>query len=451
MPISPPTHARLLLVVLLAAVLAQGWLALNPGYFSHDELQWGSAARVAHWRELPWMAWTEVATFQWRPLTFNSWLLLSWWLFDHPVAFHLLWVVLGSGLAVALVALLLRLGLAPRPAAVAGLVFALNPYAAFTHGWVATLADLLWVAAGLGLAHALLGLRRRGAGAAAVLSASFVLTAAGLMAKEAALAIPALLGLVWWLSGRDRVLGWATLGSGIAAVLYLGLRLPTLLAPGNDEAYALVPAAAPANALAYPLYLLQPSSFEVVALWNASVSRLVVAGALGLAALVLVARRSPRLAAALGLGGLLVLLPVLPLANASNQYAYGFSAWVIACLALAWPRQGRPGRALWLLLALLSTWHGINVQREMRRAGERQAVFQPALAAVLAERNGPVRLQSPAQDEWLYRRLTHTAFVWDGQAVQGRVIWAAPGEPADFAISENGHLHPSAGSDDLND
>ena len=110
-----PRHGGFLIATWLVAAIAQFLIATNPGYLSHDELQWAVRADVATLRDLPWVAWFDLQVFQWRPLTFNLWLPLSWALFDHPVAFHLLWVVLGSGLAVALAALLLRLELAPRP------------------------------------------------------------------------------------------------------------------------------------------------------------------------------------------------------------------------------------------------------------------------------------------------------------------------------------------------
>ena len=102
---------------------------------------------------------------QWRPLTFNGWLLLSNALFESPRAMHSLWVLMGSTIAAGLSWLLLRMGLGWRTAVLAGLAFALNPYAAYVHGWVATLADLLWVGASLALA-ALLHHARQGAEAA---------------------------------------------------------------------------------------------------------------------------------------------------------------------------------------------------------------------------------------------------------------------------------------------
>lgn len=439
MPPSPAVTWRPLAVLALLAVLAQLLLVSNPGYFSHDELQWGAAADVARWRDLPPVGWTLVETFQWRPLTFALWLRFSHALFETPVLFHAVWVLMGTGLAVALAALLQRLGAAPRLAAGVGLVFALNPYAAYVHGWVGTLADLLWVGAGLALAHVLLTLRQRQAGYVSFAVVAFSLTAVGLLAKEAALSLPALLGLAWLLSGRERPLFWSTLGSGLAAVVYLALRLPTLLAPGEADTYAVTLDAVPRNLAGYPMFLPLAQVAEIGPMWLQSAKHLAISAVLITSAWLLIARGSPRLAIAIVLGGALAVAPALPLPVPSNQYGYGFAAWLFGCVAMAWPRLGRAGRGLLWLLTVLIVWHGVNVQRHLRHVGERQAVFQPALVEALAGRDELV-LQLPPKDDWIYHRLTQDIPAWRGTPIGDRVRLAKPGEAADALILEDGRL-----------
>jgi hypothetical protein len=48
-------------------------LALNPGWFSHDELQWAAFARPLDGVPIA-AGWLEVERFQYRPLTFELWL-----------------------------------------------------------------------------------------------------------------------------------------------------------------------------------------------------------------------------------------------------------------------------------------------------------------------------------------------------------------------------------------
>lgn len=445
-PLSPAPATPLL--VLVIAWLAQLTLALNPGYFSHDELQWGATADVPGWAALPWFPWTDTSMLQWRPLTFNAWMLLSNALFESPRAMHSLWVLMGSAIAAGLTWLLQRWGLGWRAAVLAGLVFALNPYAAYVHGWVATLADLLWVGASLVLAARLHGAHRRAeatpgetprlawvAGAWAL-----ALTALALLAKESALVMPTLVGLAWLLSGRGRVLGAATLGSGLAAALYLALRAGALLSAGEASAYALAPAAAPANFAAYALFLPMGASFEVNTVWHRSTGHLVLASLLMLGLAGVVLRAAPRLGLALVLGAVLSLGPVLVLPQAATQYGYGFSLWVIACVVLAWPRLGRAACGLVLLLLALLVLHGTRVQREMRAVGERQAVFQPALVAALSVHEGTLRLRRDREFGWAYERLTHEVPAWRGKAVGDRVVWVGGAEVADYRVAEDGSL-----------
>ena len=68
------SHAAWLAPVAVFALvlLAQLSLILNPGYFSHDELQWAAFANDGH----P-VAWTAIREFQYRPLTFNLWMWMS--------------------------------------------------------------------------------------------------------------------------------------------------------------------------------------------------------------------------------------------------------------------------------------------------------------------------------------------------------------------------------------
>ena len=426
-------------IVLLLACLGQAVLALNPGYFSHDELQWGAAAHVPPGAALPWFPWTDATMLQWRPLTFNGWLLLSNALFETPRAMHALWVLMGSAIAAGLSALLMRLGLGWRAAMAAGLLFALNPYAAYVHGWVGTLADLLWVGASLALAAVLERAYRRGAIVPAAAWA-FGLTALGLLAKEAALVMPALVGLAWLLARRPRVLAAATAGSGLAALAYLALRAGALLSPDASSGYSLAPGAAPMNFAAYAMYLPVTATFEVNTLWLRSSGQLVASALLMLALAGGVLRASPRLGLALALGAVVTVGPVLVLPQTATQYGYGFSLWLVACTALAWPKLGRPFRALVLLLSLLCVWHGVRVQQEMRAVGDRQAVFQPALVQALAAHEGPLKLQRDREFGWAYERLTHNVPSWRGQPIGDRVVWVDAAAEADYVVAANGAL-----------
>jgi hypothetical protein len=226
----------------------------------------------------------------------------------------------------------------------------------------------------------------------------------------------------------------------VAALVYLALRLDTLMAPAEATTYAISPGSAPRNWATYWLFPLRPAAFEATGTWFASAKHLVLASGLLLALVAAIAWRAPRRALALVIGGTLALAPALPLAFPANQYGYGFWAWVVACVALAWPALGRAGRGLVLFLALVTTWHGVNVQREMQRVGGKQAVFQPALVEALASHVGELRLLTPERDDWIYRRLSHEVPAWRGAPIGDRVRWVAAGEVADYRVAEDGAL-----------
>jgi hypothetical protein len=391
-----------------AAVLfaCANWLtAGNTGYFSHDELQWGSAAAVASIDALPFVAWSDVGAFQYRPLTFNLWLLLSHHLFAHPVQFHQVFLALAFGVCTLLFAALWRAGASPGVAAGASAAFALNPFAMYVHGWVATLGDLLWTSAALTIAWRVLASPAAAWRGPALIGA--LLTTLALLAKEAALAIPALLAMAWLMSREAR---WraALLGSALPTAVYLALRLPLLLSsPRPGGAYAWSLDNIPARVAEFHVWPLVPTLLEMTSLWFASPLRLLAVASVALALLAAVAQSSRRLAGLMVGGTAIALGPTIVLAANYPQYGYAASALACACVALAWPRMKRPARVVVVTVSLLTTWHGVNVQREMLRVGRIEAKFTPSLKPWLQQPGDTLVLVAAVpSDAWIYQRLT---------------------------------------------
>jgi hypothetical protein len=438
-PIASHSHAAWLAPVAVFALvlLAQFPLILNPGYFSHDELQW--AAFAAAGREVPW---TAIGQFQYRPLTFNLWMWLSRQLFAQPQAFHALLVAWGALNAALVCALSRRFGMATGPAIVGALVFALGPYAAYVHGWIGTLGDLVWLSCAL--VCAAIAVRQPRAWRAGVAAA--VLTTAALLAKEAAVSIPALLALAWWFDGRKRAWAGATLGAGAVTVLYLALRVGVLLhAPRTGDQYTLDIGNLPVRWFEYQVYPAMPSVFEMFnTLARGFTTGVAAAVAAWCALLVVLWRSDRRLAALFVLAGFAALGPVLLLGASFNHYAYGFAAIAAATAAAAWMRAAPWARGVLALLAVVSTWHGVNVMRQIRHVGEVQAVFSPALAGVLRGNARHVRLRAvPDADGWIFQRLTHEIPSYDGVDIGDRVeLVTTDGTPVDFIIAADGRLLP---------
>lgn len=429
------------MLVFVLALLAQAPLVFNPGYFSHDELQWAATANAMPGAPIPWFSWTAFDTYQYRPLTFNLWLLLSRHLFDTPYAFHAICVAWGSMNAALLCLLGQRVGIPARASAVASLVFALGPYAALVHGWVGTLGDLIWVGAALGIG--LLGTARLPV--AIMAACAFVLTMAGLAGKEAALAIPGMLAVAWCF---DRRPAWAaaTVAAGLAAAAYLALRFEGLMQPAPDGSqYALSLAHVPVRWVEYPLFAPLPHVPETFATFvHGGRGPLALSALLWIAALIALCRQGRRLCAFALLGATVALLPVLPLGASGNHYGYAWSAWMALCFAAAWPAlQGR-WRLVVATLAVLTLAHGAMVMRLVHRVGTVQSVFSPALARTLSTRDAgapPLRLRAEdPSTRWIFERLTHDIPRYDGIDIGKRVRLVRDGEDADLLIRRDGSL-----------
>lgn len=437
-------HANLLLA--LALVLLQAPLWLNPGYFSHDELQWAARAVGPTLADLPWLSFGAWEQFQFRPLTFNLWLVLSHTLFESPHLLHGVFVLLGTLNALLLAQVLRGAGARREIAFAAALVFGLSPFAVWVHGWVGCLADLLWVGAGLALLRVLQGLGEDGRSIGLAALAALVATVVGLYAKEAALSIPALLALGTVLLRGPRPWVAATLTSASVAVVYLGLRLEVLLHPAADPSYTVQAWAIPQRWLEYQVFPWALGIGEIHVLALASEARwivlvlllLLLAGSLWLA--------SRRLLLAWLAGGLLALAPVLVLPGSSNQYGYGFMALVCGVVALAAPRLRRSGRIILGLLAALTVLHGFQIQAHLLRAGRLQAVFSPSLAqAAQARPEGDIRLwPDDLRHRYVFERLSHDIPSYRGVPLGPRVGMAASPAQATHRVALDGSVYVRA-------
>ena len=429
-------------MLVLAALMLQAPLWLNPGYFSHDELQWASRALVPRLSDLPFVSFAEIGLFQYRPLTFNLWLLLSHALFETPRLFHFVFVLIGTLNALLLASVLQRAGSSVTTACAAALVFSLSPFAVWVHGWVGCLADLIWVGAGLALVRVLQGLGPSRGAAVIASGCALLATAVGLLAKEAALSIPALLALATMALRFPRHWVGATFASALIALLYLVLRLDVLLQPGVGSSYTVQAWTIPQRWLEYQVFPWALGISEIHVLALASNLRW-LALVLLLAGLVLsVWQASARLTVVWLAGGLLALAPVLVLPISSNQYGYGFIALSCGVLALALPQTRRNGRILLGGLALLTVLHGFQIQAELWRVGRVQAVFSPSLAAAAkAQPTGAIRLWPESTAHlYVFRRLTYDIPSYAGVALGARVSIAESADQATHLIDADGSV-----------
>jgi len=434
-------------VFLLIAFLIGLPLILNPGYFSSDELQWLAFADKPSLGDVPWNAWFDFSPFQYRPLTFNLWLLLSHFIGYHPIAMHLVRIVFGLVAAWLLRSLLLQLDVAPRRATLACWIWLLIPYTVYTHGWVGTFGDSLYlIFMLLALRHALIlphtDSWRSIIGNALPVAA---LTALALMSKESAIVFPAAL-LIAVLRRRDRVGVAAFAASAVVVLIYLGLRLQTILFPhvatfGYHWSFANIPA----RFAEYTVFPFLVGHFEVIA------SRTHLANWPALLGLGIV------LSASLGagwrrglvfwIGWIAALGPVLILDDAYNQYAYLAGAWACAFIAFIWGRIPAALRVLMILPIAMLLVHGGQQIRDIRHIGTIQHNLYTDLPGILVGATQPIAIQAQrGGDDFILRRLLGNVPSYHRAPVAGRVlVVASPDYRAalDYRMRGDGHLIPA--------
>lgn len=424
----------------LTALLISLPLVLNPGYFSHDELQWLAFADRDHWSDLPWQGWCDFRPFQFRPLTFNTWLALSKLVGYQPPLMHAF--VVGFGL---LNAWLLRAcmsgnGIRAMVASSAAVLFLISPSVMQVHGWVGTIGDLYCLLAAL-LAVRLL---QREPGRAIELIGVAVLTVLAMWSKESAIVFPALL-LAAWPRRRCSLYLPVVISTGIVLV-YLALRWQTILyTPRNDGNYAWSIANIPARLLDYAAFPFLPDLAELhVIRLSRSVLRWIVGLGLCMGLLALVGRASWRVMLVLVVGWIACLGPVLLLAQSASVYAYLASAWAFAVCAWAWQQSDRWPRRLMLAIATVVSLHGVLIGGRIVQIGILQHGVYSAIEPLLpdATEMKPLRLAAEnRRDHWALVRMFHQVPSWRRIPLGDRIIVVTSDDEATWLVDSDGRLH----------
>lgn len=433
------TRTRWLFV---AALIVQLPLVFNPGYLSHDELQWLAFSDQPSWSLLPWNGWFDFRPFQYRPLTFNLWLLLSHLFGYSPMTMHLLRVLAGVIVALLLQATLLGFGVTAARASIAALVFLLLPEVVFTHAWIGTYADSLCL--GFALGAILLTLRAGTAtSAVAMLRTSLavsVLTALALASKESAVLIPVLLVLVA-AKRRDRVLAVAIASSALVVSAYLLLRLDTILyGPRDGGGYAWSIGNIPRRLAEYAMFPFEFDRFEATgAAFDthrllATLCWLVMAG--------VAATAGWRVFVAFCLGWMIALGPTLILSFSSSQYGYLAAAYLSGFFAVTWPDLRGVARTALAGAVLLAVVHGENIADEMRRIGRIQHNLYAELPQLVATHAAPLRIKAErVQEDIILRRLLFDIPSYRRIPLGDRLISADHDTAtADYVMREDGRL-----------
>jgi hypothetical protein len=338
------------LAALAAAVL--GHLPILGTWWCRDD--WGLLARAAGVIERP-----AGLTARW--LSQQLYWQATWPLWGLHAAPHAMVRLLLHGLSALLVVRLGRRGgLAPAGAALAGFAFAASPLAFTPLYWAAGIQELLAATLALLAIDLWLSAGRRGLGA---VIAATVAAAGAMLAKESALGLGLLLGVLLWAGagprGRDRAAALTAVALLLAAAAGAGRLATRVFDTGAGSAYqtAGVTTALP-NLGVFGRWLADPGP---VVGFTKSWTFVITGAVLMLAWAVWGAwrwRRGQRLPLAALAGTLLGLAPVLPLRHhvAPYQAYLAAAGWTLALGSLLPRRMPLPRLALLAALGACCAW-----------------------------------------------------------------------------------------------
>lgn len=261
------------LVIGIFATLSQALLILNPGFYSHDELQWRDVFyQTGFWeflRRILDVRPGDSFGYPVRPLTFLVLGLKTQVSYIYPQLMHLFSVLVTAITAFLIYKVLVTMSSNAKAALLAACVFIVLPSSTLATGWAGALMDQWFTLFGLlGFYFSLKFAKTRNYFWLILVVLSFILA---LASKETAVVLPAIFGLLFFgfrdhfaLSKRHVVLlfiGWL-----FPFILYVNFRLPALLGSfGSSDfgGYNVTPWNIPANIYAYFIYPFMLPVFEL--------------------------------------------------------------------------------------------------------------------------------------------------------------------------------------------
>lgn len=235
-------HLWRVMAIFVIGFLSQILLWINPGFYSHDELQWrdvvlqkGLQGFIAQLSEFHV---GESFGYPVRPLTFLILGLEGLLVENGAQLVHAISVLVTGAVGSLLYWILLRHGLGVKTALSAGLIFLLLPTTVLATGWSAALMDQWFVLFGLGgilLTQSFLKSQRL-----VYLAGVSMMQILALMSKETAIVWPAIFLILYYFfiaNSRRGTIGALQLfcAWGIPTLIYASWRLNAVLASFSDS------------------------------------------------------------------------------------------------------------------------------------------------------------------------------------------------------------------------
>jgi hypothetical protein len=379
-----------ILTIVAIGVIANILLIANPGFYSHDELDWQN--RIAR-NDYPWsFGLGNFSTSPFFRLLGTIFISASLRLPLQPVGAHLTDVLLS----IATACLVYRAVALFRPdrAVAAAILFMLMPGFAYSAAWVAAGFDIQYTFWGVVYILCSIIYWRGGHPLYLIVAlASFVIA---LGCKETALSIPICAALVLFIDrhriDRRRVAVLAAFTGGLI-VVYLAIGATRILrmSTSGEGGYRFGDGwQVLKNLVAYFGFPFAPRPFgpgiveiQAFPFWDPRQVLRLILPHLVLIGLILW-RAGPRWALIYLISFYATLLPVLSISKYETQYTYAGSLALAIALALVWEQKWFVAVPV-ALLTLILVAHGLTIQQQMYRTGICQTRALETLKAVLKD------------------------------------------------------------------
>ena len=372
-------------IIFLLGIFLNIGLALNSGYFSHDEMGWGDKAMVGSLADLPFysiLGWDE---FHYRPLNFNLWLVLSYYFFDLPQVFHLVILMLGT-LNSYLFYLIVRNETTVKLALPVVLFSFIAPSIVFVNGWIGTIADIMWFQFCC-ISFLLFQLCRR-SNSTVLLFFSLLFFILSLMFKETAVTFPGVIfiyvfyktfGASFSLPKKIKNIDIIFFSfTALIVLCYLILRFEFLF-PSNGGGYGNSIQNIPIRMLEYFIYPFLVSNIEIHGLFTQHSSlELFAAAGLHIFIIILFAKKNIISYCYYLAGYFVCISPMLILDMSLPHYMYGAGFFMSFILGLVYYNMNI-GKVFIISLAILLFFHSFNIQKNYLITGYYQSNFLTSL------------------------------------------------------------------------
>jgi hypothetical protein len=362
------------IILILIALILNFLLLVNPGYYSHDELGFGFYSQGYGDRSLSdidWFSFFNIQAPQYRPITFNTWLFISHFLFQYPPLFHLVVVLLGLACGLALYHLILQISNNRIFAITSFLIFSILPSTSFTIAWVGTIGDFIWVFCSismLSIAYKFIdypNITRQILLNHIAIAIIFIIA---LMSKETAIIIPGIFFLYFILIKRSKFVFRSFLILSFISVIYLCLRFDALFGTGHSKAYSVTPNAALRNLIGYWVYpfawqdfLGYPTDIKSLYFIFCFVAHFLICFFLW--------RTETKYAKVYPIAYIFTLAPILVIPMWSPHYLFASSILMSAALAFLLTHGKRISKSLIVIFTLILIVHSFNIQLEHYNRG----------------------------------------------------------------------------------